>query len=276
MKNTFPLLRIACLAALFIQVMPGLAALTVAPLFSDRMVVDYRQPWAVYGTADPGAPVTVTFESSDGDIRLDETSVADNNGVWTCRLPAVPARTHGRITIRAGMDSTIEIRDVAFGVVWFCAGQSNMAFGMGGFEDDVAEADDPDLRMASFRRGSGLPETEASVKWVPATPHWVKRFSAVGYYFGSMLRRELDMPVGLIQSAYNATRIESWMPMETLRTFPFLADDFAEYEELAALCGLEPDLEDVEKAPADKRKRVPGGQHALASLYNGMVHPFIT
>jgi hypothetical protein len=42
-------------------------------------------------------------------------------------------------------------------------------------------------------------------------------FSALGFYFGTHLQRELEVPIGLIISARGSTRIESWCAIETLQ-----------------------------------------------------------
>jgi sialate O-acetylesterase len=48
--------------------------------------------------------------------------------------------------------------------------------------------------------------------WRPADKSSAPGFSGTGYYFGAALQEKLKVPVGLIQSAVDATGIRQWMP----------------------------------------------------------------
>src|SRR5258708_12073217 len=58
--------------------------------------------------------------------------------------------------------------------------------------------------------------------WQACSPESVKQFSAAGYYFGVELERELNVPIGLINSSYGGSQAEAWTPVEYLLASPEL------------------------------------------------------
>merc|ERR1712100_209014 len=55
------------------------------------------------------------------------TAVASEEGRWQVELPPTKAGAGHQISIAGGNDE-VTLEDVAFGEVWGCGGQSNMAF----------------------------------------------------------------------------------------------------------------------------------------------------
>jgi sialate O-acetylesterase len=47
--------------------------------------------------------------------------------------------------------------------------------------------------------------------WLAATPETVGHFSAVGYFFARDIHRALGLPIGIIDSPWGGTPVESWM-----------------------------------------------------------------
>ncbi|MEI8310912.1 MAG: sialate O-acetylesterase, partial [Verrucomicrobiota bacterium] len=66
------------------------------------------------------------------------------------------------------------------------------------------------------------PEDDCKGKWVSASPETIAAFSAVGYYFAQSLRRELQTPVGIINTSVGGTPSEAWTSREALATDPDL------------------------------------------------------
>jgi sialate O-acetylesterase len=103
---------------------------------------------------------------------------------------------------------------VLVGEVWFCSGQSNMALGVLkslNHDREIAAADHPRLRLFTTPAAEAKePADDVKADWQICTPRTVSCFSAAAYYFGRELQRKLDVPVGLIASAVNGTRIEPW------------------------------------------------------------------
>ncbi len=185
------------------------AQMRLSPLFSDGMVIQRGVQVPVWGTAAPGAGVTVTFDGRSLAARADAT------GGWRVLLPARPAG--GPYTLRiAGPDTTVDVRDVLVGDVWLCSGQSNMELALADARDgarEVAAAHDARIRHFKVPRGwAATPQGDvAGGAWEPADSAHAAAFSAVGYFFARSLRQSMDVPIGLINSSWGGSRIEAWM-----------------------------------------------------------------
>ena len=195
------------------------ADLRLGSLFSDHVVLQREKPVAVWGWADPGESVTVAFAGQS------KTAVAGADGKWSLKLDALKASAESRVLTVTGKDGRkVEVKDVLVGEVWFGAGQSNMAWGVGSaknFEAEKAAANFPLIRY--YGEGSVTaekPQAEGKGAWQICTPETVHRFSATLYFFGREIHTEVGVPVGLICAAANATHIENWLPAETQSSDP--------------------------------------------------------
>jgi sialate O-acetylesterase len=108
------------------------------------------------------------------------------------------------------------------GDIWICSGQSNMEWGMWGTNDskaEIAAANFPSIRLFQVpKRIAHEPQNTCDASWRVCSPETVAGFSAVGFFFGRHLTRELDVPIGLIQSAWGGTIAEAWTSAEALKT----------------------------------------------------------
>ena len=217
--------------------------LSMSSLYADYMVLQRDVPLDIHGTANTGEKITVEIDGQKAE------AVADNQGKWSVVLSPMQAAEDLTLTITAGKQRKV-FSHVAVGEVWLCSGQSNMAFMLCQAEngkEDIAAADDPQLRLFDMK---GRWETydvawPAScldslnhlqyfheTTWQPSTPESASRFSAVGYYYGRMLRQKLGVPVGLICNAVGGAPTEAWVDRNSLETsFPnilsnWLQNDF--------------------------------------------------
>jgi len=205
------------------------AEIKMATLFADGMVLQQKSKVPVWGWGDQGAKVTVTF----GSQRKSTTIPA--NGKWMVSLaPLTASAKPAQMTIKLG-NETKTINDVLVGEVWICSGQSNMDFTMqkistglktpeskpivDSIKKEMASARDPLLRHIevphAFSYQKELTNFEGS--WIDCQPENTGKFTAVGYFFGRELRRELKVPIGLIECAWGGSRQEPWIPMETFQ-----------------------------------------------------------
>jgi sialate O-acetylesterase len=192
----------------------------VHPLFTDNMVVqrDLRVP--VWGWAEPGQKVALRFDDQDATTR------ADARGKWLATLG--PFRAGGPFVLRIEGPQTVTLTNVLVGDVWICSGQSNMEMGIGGVNDastEIARADFPRIRLFTVpkRIAPTTQETVADGRWEVCTPTTVAAggwggFSAVGYFFGRDLHRDLDVPIGLIHTSWGGTVAEAWTSAEALQS----------------------------------------------------------
>jgi hypothetical protein len=187
---------------------------TLPRMFSDHMVLQRDVPLAVWGWAERGEKVRVEIAGRF------QTTVADAAGKWRVTLPALSASREAASLTVTGR-TVIVVRDVLVGDVWLCSGQSNMetrVFRAHGYEAEKAQADLPRMRMFSVQRAAKAePQAECNGRWEVTTAQSFGNFSAIAYYFGSALHRSLDVPIGLIKSAWGSTGIEAWTSVEAQR-----------------------------------------------------------
>ncbi|MBK8913376.1 MAG: beta galactosidase jelly roll domain-containing protein [Phycisphaerales bacterium] len=202
-----------------------LADVRLPSVLSDGMVLQQQSEVRLWGWADPGEAVTVTPSWPDA---KPESATAADDGRWRVALRTPAAGGPHEIAF-AGKNQ-LALRDVLIGEVWLCSGQSNMEWpvgrvrgapGIDNFEAEIAAADFPRIRLFRVERArSDTPLEDVTGRWQPCTPATIAEFSAVAYFFGRRLHRELDVPIGLIQSAWGGTEIELWTSREAMRAQP--------------------------------------------------------
>jgi sialate O-acetylesterase len=221
-------------------------------------------------------------------------------------LQPIDANTNSQTMTLSG-SNTITLTNLLIGEVWICSGQSNMERQLGprngqkplvNWEAETASADHPLLRHFLVKQTmSTNPLTEVSGTWQVCTPQTVTNFTAVGYYFGRDLQRDLKVPVGLLHVSWGGTPAETWTRREAMETNPGLSailprfsNDVATYaDRLAKYQADEPKLKEqytnaVAKALAEAKPtpRPPAAprdplktQNSPSMLFNGMLHPVI-
>lgn len=219
-----------CLAFAFTGLLQ--AELTLAPVFTDHMVLQRNQELPVWGRADSGARVTVEFNGEK------QTTLAGADGRWLIRLAGQPASAKPRSLRVSARSESRELTDVLVGEVWLCAGQSNMEWPLA--KEMHASAEIPAASHAAIRffnptyagkdRG-GDPFSNAEVArltpsdyfrgmWEACTPESAARMSAIGYYAARELQAALGVPVGIIHLAVGGSPTEAWIRRETLSSVP--------------------------------------------------------
>ncbi len=189
--------------------------------FADGMVLQRDREVAVWGTAEAGENLSVSFAG------LTVGATADENGRWMAKLPKMEASAEGRALVVTG-STTATINDVLVGEVWFCCGQSNTELPLVGnnphFSDRqgrlVAQMTRKPLvryAYASNYKWSAEPKREAAypVAWKTFTPEnlgTAPSFSAMGVYFALELHSALGIPVGIVGSYWGGTNIDAWTP----------------------------------------------------------------
>jgi sialate O-acetylesterase len=224
--------------------LPTAARADVKPnaLCSEGMVLQQQSKAKIWGTADNGEQVTVTFRDSKA------AETADAQGRWVVEIDTGKAGGPFEMTIQG--KNKIAYKDVLVGEVWICSGQSNMEAPVGSYikSGDLAYATsapaNPMLRTFNVKRNPQLePQTETGGKWVSADPKTVTSFTAVGYFFGRNLQEDLKVPVGLIHTSWGGTRIEAWMSKAALDPF--------------------------------EKQGTKAGPNTASNLYNGMIAPIV-
>ncbi|MBN1943747.1 MAG: 9-O-acetylesterase [Phycisphaerae bacterium] len=183
------------------------ADVTLPRLLSENMVLQRDAKIHIWGWAAPGEAVNVEFAGQA------KTTKADKDGNWQVYLE--PMRAGGPYDLVVTGKNRIVVKDVLVGEVWVCSGQSNMQMALSGADkgqEEAAEANYPNIRLFTVGRFcAARPRKDVMGKWVVCRPHTARSFSAVAYFFGRKLHRDLNVPIGLICSSWGGTYIKGWM-----------------------------------------------------------------
>ncbi|MCE5327155.1 MAG: sialate O-acetylesterase [Planctomycetaceae bacterium] len=193
---------------------PAAGVLHLPAVIGSNMVLQRDVPLPIWGWAGAGHKVTVKL----GDV--EKTATADDKGKWTLTLPAQKVGKPLTMTVTApavpGSDKpqVIELTNILVGEVWIGSGQSNMQMAVSGARDaakDIAAAKLPNIRLFNVPLVQfAEPATDVATQWTECTPETVKGFSATAFFFGRMINKELDVPVGLINASWGGSAIQPW------------------------------------------------------------------
>ena len=217
----------AALSALLICSFSGFSDANVKParIFSSNMVLQQGQANPIWGWADKGEKITITFADKTITVK------ADKSGKWSAKLPSLDYGGPYEMTIKG--KNSIHFYNILIGEVWICSGQSNMEFGMTSTNNakaEIAAANYPKIRLFTVEKKVSQTPVEDLDKgeWQVCTPATVPAFSAVGYFFGRQLNQELKVPVGLIHTSWGGTVAETWTSTQTIENDPDFKDKLKE------------------------------------------------
>lgn len=202
----FRLVCVVCLA--FSAALFQLSAEVKLPkILGDNMVLQRDKPITVWGWADPGEKVEVSFAGEK------VSAEADAQGNWKLVLKAREANANAQ---ELKVNDKI-LKNILIGDVWLGSGQSNMEWRLTSTENPkeaVAAAKYPNIRLFHVKK---VQNNEAQNDLVPVStwrecsPESIPAFSATLYYFGRKLHTELNVPIGLINSSWGGSPIEPWL-----------------------------------------------------------------
>ncbi len=202
------------------------AQIRLPRLIGDSMVLQRDVEVKIWGWASGGEEIELTFKGKT------YTTESDTEGNWEIALPAQEAG--GPFEMLLSGKNKILIRDILFGDVWVCSGQSNMELSMARVKDHYRRIfpDLPNPRIRQFLVPDQYDfererEDFESGVWKPATARNIPDFSAVGFFFAREIYARYDIPIGLINAALGGSPAEAWMSEEALRSF---TEAFAEMQ----------------------------------------------
>lgn len=207
-----------------------LPGLSLPKVIADNMVLQRGQPVPIWGYAKAGDAITVIFNKQEKKT----TTGADGN--WKIILDAMTASGRPQQMIIKTKANTIVLENILIGEVWLCSGQSNMEYAMRKVSKlvmpdsirnwpihELETAHNKNIRIFLVDRKKMKPDP-AHAGWAIAEDSALRSFSAVGYFFAKKLYGELNVPIGMIESAVSGSRIEPWMPREAFTALPFFND----------------------------------------------------
>ena len=267
-----------------------LADITLAPLFRDGAILQRDQPLTVWGQASAAERVEVRFRNQTASV------ITKADGRWRVTLKPEKAATFPSDLVATGAN-TVVVHDVLVGDVWLCSGQSNMGFVVRNTmnaEAEIAAADFPMIRQFKVPLVvAEKPADDVAGGWTACSPATVAGFTAVGYFFARDLHQRTGVPIGIVNSSWGGTQIESWISEPALRASPVSKDVYARWETLlagfpakqsayeAALAKWEAEKSAATIAgtsftrAAPAKPEGPGSRQLPAGLYNAMIAPLV-
>lgn len=195
--------------------------LSLPSILSDHMVLQQSSKIKFWGWTNPRTTVRIIPSWGKDTIVVK----ADNTARFEAELQTPPtSKNTYQIEIKI-KDRNLIIKDVLIGEVWLCSGQSNMEWnstkGIQDVKDELPHANNSEIRFFTVeKQTSSYPQDDCRGRWMVCSSESLKLFSAVGYFFGKKLNKELNCPIGLINSSWGGTNIETWMPHETMNEHP--------------------------------------------------------
>ncbi len=245
----------------------GKSEIKLPQFFSDNMVLQQQAECNIWGKGDKGKTVVIITSwdkksysapvDQNGDFSV-KIQTPKAGGPYDITFAIAPSNSSSRHS--AGLGRAFTLHNILIGEVWICAGQSNMEMQMKGFKqqpvegttEELLRCKDTNLRLFTVKRHVSLtPTYDVTGQWKEANSASVRDFSATAYYFGKALRSTLDVPVGLIVTAWGGSACEAWMAPEWLKAFPKVNQHVTE--------------EDMKKLQ----------QRCPTALYNGQLYPLI-
>jgi len=189
------------------------------------MVLQQNHPIRIWGWADNGEKVSISFNQQKKSI------TTDKSGKWSFTLDAITAG--GPYIMEIQGKNRITLSDVMIGEVWLCAGQSNMQFDLKSSlnsESEIKQSTNPYIRQFAVPKfTSANPEEDLTGgNWQVSSPSTSGEFSAVAYYYAKKLSARLNVAVGIVNASWGGTFIEDWISYESLHSLP----DFSTYHDL--------------------------------------------
>jgi sialate O-acetylesterase len=234
------------------------AEVRLPALFSDNMVLQQGMNAPVWGWADDGEEVKVSFRGKTVKAKA-------KDGKWMVKLGKLKAGGPDSLMVEG--KNRIELKNVLVGEVWVCSGQSNMELALNsaeGGKEEIARSSNPQLRLFKVgRRKANEPVDDVKAEWKDAGPESTPGFSAVAYYFGRDLQKALNVPVGLIETCWGGSPVEVWMSERVLSSNPEYKRDILD----AYAANL--NKEETSKGKAQRAPWKP------TELYDGMIAPLI-
>jgi len=211
MKNLFKLLLLSFIYLSIVSVAD--ANIKLPAILSDNMVLQRNTELRIWGWADKGEKINVIFN----DIK--RTAKAGKDGKWMVIFPAM--KEGGPYSMSVKGKNVIELNNIMVGDVWVCSGQSNMEWPLSrsdNAESEIAAANYPDIRLFQCPHNVQFAPVDdvESGEWKVCTSETVSSFSAVGYFFGRNIHKDLNVPIGLLWTAWGGTVAETWISAESI------------------------------------------------------------
>ena len=190
-------------------------------VFADNMVLQQNSEVAIWGWSDPGETIRIIASWNKDTVKVK----ADNSSKWTTSIKTIAAG--GPYSIQILGNGKVQLNNVMLGEVWICSGQSNMEMSVNwkliNGEEEAAKAANANIRIFHVEKtGAEYPQQNCNASWAVCSPESMRASSAVGYFFARELQQKLNVPVGIIVSAWGGTPAEVWIEKSLVENNPVL------------------------------------------------------
>ena len=226
------------------------AKITLPSVFADNMVLQQNSEVAIWGWSNPGETVKIVASWNSKDTVKVK---ANNAAAWKTSIKTIGAG--GPYSVQILGNEGVKLNNVMLGEVWVCSGQSNMEMSVNwkliNGEEEAAKANNPNIRIFHVQKlGADFPQQTCNATWTLCTPETMRATSAVGYFFAREIQQKLNVPVGIIVSAWGGTPAEVWVEKSRIDNNPELSKN----------------------RHSDNSQGWPGKP---GTLYNSMIAPFV-
>ena len=226
------------------------AHIRLPAVISSNMVLQQQSTVKLWGWCSPSEKITVTTSWNNKTDSFKGTRDAN----WQVAIQTPAAGGPYTITIKG--KNTIVLENILIGEVWVCSGQSNMEWGyqqkLQDIVNELPTCYNSNIRFFQIpKTTSAHPQDNCDATWTVCDSNTLKTFSAVGYFFGKNLNKNLNVPIGLIGSNWGGTPAEVWTPEAVVNNDPQL------------------------KEAAAKQKPSDGWPFTPGITYNAMIFPII-
>jgi sialate O-acetylesterase len=229
------------------------AQIKLPQIVRDSMILQRDAKVNIWGWAAANEKLSVQFNNKTYKTK------ADAAGNWKVILP--PTKAGGPYTIDITASNKITLKEILFGDVWFCSGQSNMVHQLNihdvTYAKDIAEANNPQIRQFLIPTLTNLQSPQNNLPtgyWKPAVGEEVRPFSAVAYFFAKQLFEKYHVPIGIINASVGGTPIEAWTSKEGLKDFSTITNTIQKNRETDSVNRLtrKPSSDSVFRKTMDK------------------------
>lgn len=222
------LLKTAGILILFSFLFSSLwAEVRLPQIISSDMVFQRGKEIKVWGWSDKKEKIKVTFNEEVQKVK------ADKQGNWIVIFPGMEAG--GPYILKIEGENEIILDNIMVGDVWICSGQSNMQWTVArsnNAEEEITNANYPNIRLLQVANNFQLEPANdiPKTRWEICSPESVDDFSAVGYFFGRYIHKEVGVPIGLISTNWGGTNIEAWTSRDYITRFDIFKERLAGLE----------------------------------------------
>jgi sialate O-acetylesterase len=199
----------------------AIANVSMPKIFTSNMVLQRDQPLKIWGWADKGEKVTVQLNGQKISTK------AGKDGTWQVVLQASAAG--GPYDLKVDGKNSLTYTNVLLGDVYICSGQSNMEWilrNSNNAQQEIAESHHPSIRHFTATKATSFTKQSdiAGGEWKESNPQNAGDFSAVAYFFGRKLAKDINVPIGLINSSWGGTNIQTWISWDEMSKDPAFAN----------------------------------------------------